>query len=186
MPETTTQERPPPPPPEPTLRYQWKIPQLIPVDAQNAGERLEQLRRWTGGFLEPEQIVDDARPKGSVLHRAFEWDDRVAAEAFRVHQARHMLRSIVVVREVQNQHPVTVRAFVSVRPEPEKPLSYTAIGHAMSVAELRRQVLTRALNDLVDFRERYRGYKELAQIFEAIDAYRRQAREVGGEEDEDL
>jgi len=49
------------------------------------------------GILYPQLVVDEARPEGHPLHGRFEWDDAVAGEHHRRHQARQMIRSVRVV-----------------------------------------------------------------------------------------
>lgn len=41
-------------------------------------------------------VVDTARDKNSPLHQHFEWDDSVAGEKYREHQARDLIRSIKI------------------------------------------------------------------------------------------
>lgn len=57
------------------------------ADPQRLGEALATIQDAHGGRLEPEHVVDAARPKNSVLHKHFEWDDAAAAEAYRKDQA---------------------------------------------------------------------------------------------------
>ncbi len=47
-----------------------------------------------GGKLTPEQVLDAARPDESPLHGFFEWDDSAAAEAYRIEQARELIRRV--------------------------------------------------------------------------------------------
>lgn len=46
------------------------------------------------GELTAELVVNDARPADAPLHRYFEWDDETAAEAYRLEQARAMIRRV--------------------------------------------------------------------------------------------
>lgn len=43
------------------------------------------------GLLMPEEVVEAARHPDSPLHSRFEWDDSIAAEKFRVDQARQLI-----------------------------------------------------------------------------------------------
>lgn len=49
------------------------------------------------GELTPSVVVDAARPKGAPLHPVFEWDNKKAAEAYRVDQARNLIRAVEIV-----------------------------------------------------------------------------------------
>jgi len=80
------------------MDYKWRR-KLAPIDAQVVGEELESIRQKGGGRLIPKAVVDDARPATSPLHPAFEWDDSVAGEEYRIHQARQIIRAVHVVVE---------------------------------------------------------------------------------------
>lgn len=58
-------------------------------------EALEALE--SGGRLTPEAVVEAARAKSSPLHEHFEWNDGKAAAAWRIEQARVLIRSVTVV-----------------------------------------------------------------------------------------
>lgn len=63
----------------------------------------------THNGISPSVVVDAARPKGSALHDAFQWNDKKAAEEHRLHQARQMCRALVIVNEeTQEEAPVYV------------------------------------------------------------------------------
>src|SRR5689334_20620055 len=61
-------------------------------DAEKIGPVLYELS--TRGAVTARDVVDAARSKNSPLHPYFEWDDKVAADQWRVHDARRMLGSI--------------------------------------------------------------------------------------------
>lgn len=73
----------------------------------------------THGKLTPALVVDEARPEDHPLHDRFEWDDSIAGENWRRHQAHDLIRSVKVVRKKsgkQGDH-LSVRAFHAVRKE---------------------------------------------------------------------
>lgn len=49
------------------------------------------------GILTSKLVVDEARDPKNPLHDRFEWDDGIAGEAFRMDQARTLIRSFRVV-----------------------------------------------------------------------------------------
>jgi hypothetical protein len=57
--------------------------------------------RDANGRLTAPLVVEAARPEDAPLHSQFEWDDGVAAEKYRLTQARHLITS-VKVRFVQS------------------------------------------------------------------------------------
>jgi hypothetical protein len=75
------------------------------------------------GSLTPQLIVDEARKSktaaGRLLRDRLEWDNAVAGEAFRRHQAQELIRSVrVCYREATDTEPErSVRGFHAVRIE---------------------------------------------------------------------
>ena len=149
--------------------YQWREGARFSVDAQKAGNELERIRTKHNGRLEPDWVVHAAKSDKNPLHGLFEWNDTVAAQNYRVSQARHVIRSIEVVIE-EAERPKPVRAFVSVVRDRDQ--SYTSVSHAMSDPELRKQVLRTALKELEAWRHRYAELVELATVFAAIEEAR--------------
>lgn len=61
---------------------------------QEQRERLEQIRLANGGILRPADVVQDAAAEDSPLHELFEWNDSEAAAAYRLAQARSVIRNV--------------------------------------------------------------------------------------------
>ena len=99
--------------------YAWKLPGIVPVDAQTAGDELSRIYKRDGG-ISLKTVVDESRGKDAPLHGCFEWDDTKAAEKYRQSQAAHIIRSITVVTEIaaDNGSPMAVRAFVTTKTTP--------------------------------------------------------------------
>jgi len=138
-------------------------------DAQAVGEALEGIRRGRGGRLQARDVVKAARKKRSVLHRYFEWDDTEAARQYRLHQARYLIRAVVLCPETDDQPFEPVRAFVSTSESEDEPQSFTHICEAMRDEDQCDQVLRRARSELASWRKRYAELREFASVFEAID-----------------
>jgi len=141
------------------------------VSAQVAGETCAQLE--SEGRLTPHDLVEVSRPEDAPTHKAFEWNDAVAAERYRETQASYIIRSIVVKPETTTQ---PVRKFVSInRPiseemdENEPKQTYRAIETVVSDKSLRKQMLANAFAELAAFRRKYVTLSELADVFAAID-----------------
>lgn len=141
--------------------YRWKLPGVIPVDAQTAGEELQRIFAERGE-LEPADIVAESRDVGAPLHPCFEWNDEVAAEKYRQTQAAKIVRSILTVEETTSG-PQEVRAFVHVQ---EK---YCPISVVVNNADKMADLLEAALEELKAFRNKYRKLSELSAVMSAID-----------------
>lgn len=67
------------------------------------------------GRLTPAIVVDEARVKGHPLHSRFEWDNRIAGEAWRQEQAAALIRSVrVVYRKPDSDKRLEVRSWHSI------------------------------------------------------------------------
>lgn len=137
-------------------------------EAPIVGAHLNLLRQKMKGELTPQDVVADARNPNSPLHSFFEWNDGAAAEAYRLGQARGLIRAVVAVYVQDDKPAVRHRMFVHI-PEPSAP-HYREVGHAMSQARTRDLVLRQAWQELQAWRKRYRDLRELSELFEAIDA----------------
>jgi hypothetical protein len=82
------------------FRNGWRV---AGVDAQTVGDELHRIYQDNGELTAP-LVVDEARPDDAALHPAFEWNDEVAAELHREHQARTMIRSVEIIRD-EEAHP---------------------------------------------------------------------------------
>lgn len=145
--------------------YDWK--RNMPVKAQEAGEYLETLEK-THGAVTPKLILEVSRPRDSILHTCFEWDDGIAAEKYRESQANYIVRNLVVVKiSGQEEEQPPVRAFVSVTKEDTR--KYVSIKTALNDESMTKEVLGQAFAELAAFSKKYRQLKELSSVFEVID-----------------
>jgi hypothetical protein len=144
--------------------YKWKEGTRANVSAQDAGEVCAALEAQ--GNLTPAALVDASRPEDAPLHRAFVWDDAVAAEKYREVQAGHIIRCIEV--EITSESAPT-RAFVPVIVQPEA-RGYSSIESVLVVKDAREELLARAYDELAAFERKYRNLSELAGVFAAIKA----------------
>jgi hypothetical protein len=150
--------------------YGWRPGSRVSLDAQKAGEALSRIETAHNGLLEPEMVVEAARSEDSPLHPHFEWDNAVAAEAFRTDQARELIRAVTIDISHSNVEARHIRGFVNV--EVGGSQGYVSTPRAMSSAELRRQVIARAWSELEAWRQRHAELTELGRIFSAIDQTR--------------
>lgn len=116
------------------------------------------------GELTPALVVKEARVKTHPLHSRFEWDNRVAGEAWRRAQAQELIRSVkVVYREAtETEEARSVRAFHAVRRES---------GHVYEPAEkvaedpfMKRLVLADMQREWLALRRRYEQFAEFVEM----------------------
>ena len=127
------------------------------ADPQVFGEALDRITKEHGGRLTPDAVVETARSANHPLHAHFEWDDKVAAESYRLDQARSIIRMVRVVDDEANDG--TARAFLSV--SDNKGVAYRSITEVKSSAELQMAVLKQADRDLDAFMRRFRDMTDV-------------------------
>lgn len=148
--------------------YKWKL-NLYKIDPQAAGEYLKQLEDRDGAVI-PSVLVEESQDKESLLYPCFGWDDNKAAEHYRIHQAKGVIRNIVVVyQKEEKEEPVAVRAFVHTCEADETAPKYISIETALSDEILTNRLLESAIRDLNEFRGKYKNLVELSKVFHIID-----------------
>ena len=150
------------------LKYAYADKSCVRVKAQLVGEELTKLANINKGALLAETVVRAARPVRSVLHGCFEWDDKKAAHQYRVMQAGHILRSVVVVeKDPETQQSITCRAFPCI--EHEGGNYYTTIAHVMDDSELQENLAQQIVKNLRYWREKGRDLHEFERVWKAVD-----------------
>ena len=141
---------------------EWKVKGLYKADAETVYKEITAL----GDTFSPEEIVEAAKDEATELHKCFEWNDSVAAEKYRLHQARMIFTQLVVRTETSDNTPVAVRvissASVSNIYTPTKMLVKSDTEYA--------DLLERVKRELQAFKQKYATVVELQEIFTAIDA----------------
>lgn len=111
----------------------------------------------------PEQVLEKARDEKSELHKYFEWDDSIAAEKYRLYQARQLIQFLVIIPKTQETPAIR---YFQITSEENK---YMPTRKFLQNKDERATLLLRAKAELVSFRERYRTLSELENVFEEID-----------------
>lgn len=129
---------------------------------------LKWIAKAGGGILQPSAVVEAAKPKTSLLHSHFTWDDSEAAAAWRLWQARQLISVCVEVIGEKEAAP-EARVFVSLRDERGEEGGYRSLVSVLSQPDLRAQLLHDALAELKYFKVKYQALKELVEVFAAIE-----------------
>lgn len=118
------------------------------------------------GQLTPALVVDEARPKTSPLHERFEWDNRVAGEAWRRQQAHEMIRSVrVVYREATDDEPErTVRQWHAVRSDDVPDHVYEPAEKVATDPVMREIVLRDMQREWKQLHDRYGAFAEFVDM----------------------
>ena len=133
-------------------------------------QELESLRR-PDGTIKPEDVVEYAKDPSTKLHSRFEWDDSKAGAAYRLWQAREVIRVVVRVHEGMDLPPT--RVYVSLPSDRERDGGgYRAVVDVLSHPRRREELLNCALAEAEAWQLKYRNLVELDRVFQAIRATR--------------
>ena len=164
------------------MTYEWKSGTRLRADAQRVGEELERIEQRDAAA-----VVRAARKSKGALHGCFEWDDSKASEAYRLEQARYLLRMVVVVEEPEEKdaEPIRYRAYEAVRLEapeeedgPTPPMVYIPTRKALSDPELRPQIMARLEQTIHEAEQTAEQYTYLVPAFSKTKKKLREARET--------
>lgn len=149
----------------------WKPGSQIRADAEAAYSVMDALRKGDGG-LSPQTLLDASRPEDTVLHNEFEWDDTIAAEQFRLRQAGHIIRSMIVVHENTGENktektPMICRVFFPTHDrEDNRQGTYESVFVLSKNENTRDRMMRDCMNELTWIRNKYAALKEIAEALE--------------------
>lgn len=135
---------------------QWKINGIFKADAEKV------YREIGSENVTPEEVVEKAKNKKSELHKCFEWDDKVAADQYRLEQAKKIIRFLVTVPDKEDEAPRRVLQISSVK------ATYQPDSFFIKNDDEYQILLKRAMAELKGFQQRYAQLSELEEVFEAI------------------
>lgn len=146
---------------------EWKIKGLYKANAQTIYNEIMSI----GETVKPSEVVEFARDENTELHNLFTWDDSVAAERYREHEAGCILRNIVIVNkdktEDDKDKAVVVRAIMSTN---ERTKEYTTVQRIVTNKDSYTRLLAAALAELTAFKKKYETLSgDLEVVFDAID-----------------
>ncbi len=133
------------------------------ADPQKIGVALTKISDAHKGKLLPKMVVDEARAPNHVLHRHFEWNNEVAAEAYRLDQARALIRCIDMVDD-EDERPKP--AFLSIADKAGT--SYRTVGEVLASSDLQMLALKQAERDFEAHEKRLRAFSDLCAAIRDI------------------
>lgn len=145
------------------IRYVFREPTIFhnhkDADPDVIGAELTRIKDANNGRLTPGAVVEEARNRRNPLHRHFEWNDKTAAEAYRLDQARSLIR-IIQIEDTDHEGPPR-RAFLSVNDDGK---AYRGVTEVLSSQTLQLAVLVAAERELRAFEARYNELLDICEL----------------------
>ena len=140
----------------------WKFDGLYKGDAEKCFSEIQSI----GESASPQQILEKARDSATELHKCFEWDDAVAAEKYRLQQARQIVCSLVYKKtEEEPKEAPKIRVMQHIVSES----GYKPVKVIIQNQDEYSQLLMKAKTELTSFKNRYERIVELEEVIRAID-----------------
>ena len=140
------------------------------VSANAVGHALEFLRE-RDGVANARAFVDYSRPETVETHPLFEWDDQVAAEQYRIVQARETIRELRIV-PIGPEAPIPQGpVFVHVRQAAVPTNGYAPAWVVVQRQDWTDQAKRECMSQLLGLQKRYGFLEELGPIWNVILAY---------------
>lgn len=148
--------------------YSWKVSGFNKGDVNKIGKELEIIEQ--NNKLTAEEVVNYAKTHtDSELHLNFEWDDSIAGEKYRRHQANQLIHNIRV-RIIENDEEKTrkpIRAFV----QTAKFQNYEPIDVVVKDVDKYQMLLEKAYRELNGVKGRYTELTEIQELLKDIPEY---------------
>ena len=136
----------------------WRIQGYYKADAQKVAEEIG------FGKFTPMEVLEKAKDETTELHKCFEWNDSIAAEKYRLEQAKNIIRMLVYEKETKEQAVVRYYA------KTETKHVYQPTKQFLVQEDEYQGLLRRALAELEAFKNKYHTLTELEGIFEAMES----------------
>lgn len=134
------------------------------ADAQKCYEEIMEICNDLDS-ASPRDVLDKARDESTELHKCFTWDDSVASERWRIHEARLVTRQLVIKEVKVPKDRPEVRLFYKTDSKP----GYKPTQIIVRKEDEYKALLARAYAELRTFKAKYSMLEELREIFELID-----------------
>ena len=139
---------------------------------------LAELKRLEStGKLTPNNVVDTARDPANPMHDWFEWNNDKAAENWRTYQARQLISSFTVQREM-NETTYDVQQFVEDPRKPENEQGYVAFARIESDEDMQRRMMDRELDLAGSYVNRARQFAGALGLLPEVESMQRELYEL--------
>lgn len=139
----------------------WAVTGLFKGNAEICADEVASI----GEAVTPKDVVNYARNPNTELHKCFEWDDAIAAEKYREHTARVLIRSFTfehIDKETEERTPIRIFSHDS------EENTYKQTTRMVIVEDKYALLLQNAKRELDKFRKKYEILSELEEIIEDI------------------
>jgi len=152
--------------------FKSKDHEVLGLTPKDVALELRRITQKYGGIATRQDVVNESRNKTSVFYSQFEWDNNIAAEEHRKHQAGRIVHCVVVTdTDTQQTTPTLIRV---VAPEGSEAAGKDKVAYVQAVdardwpdvAERREKGVK---DRLIHLRREYASVAKLKAVWDAID-----------------
>lgn len=138
----------------------WKTNLFRNADAQKVADEISAL----GSEIKPSDIVEMARNPDTESHKCFEWDDKKAADKYRLTQARNIVCNLVYVSDETEEHHEPIRLFY----KPDAESGYKSTKMILKNQTEYEALLNQCSADLERLKAKYHTLSEYDWLWEMV------------------
>ena len=135
-------------------------------EAQEIGELISRIEEKSTENI----LTEIQKHPEHCAYKYIEWNDKKAGHRYRLSQVRNIVNH-VVVNIVNIEDSIPIRAFFSVKESESTEPIYVDVETTFNDAYTRQQIVSRAKNELQNWKERYYIYTELEPIVKVITSF---------------
>lgn len=129
---------------------------------------LRRICTSNGGILNPKVVVKAAANSTSPLHDYFDWDDTIAAQRWRIVQARNLINVVVEYLPADENRSRPVRVFYSLPKDRTPDGGYRTTVDIISDKARYLSLLEMAKAEMISFTKKYKHVSELEGVIAAM------------------
>lgn len=137
------------------------------IDVQDAEAEMKRIERKYGK-LTPAILLNASRTKRALFHKCFEWRDGVAAEKYRLQQARILINNIEVTIVRKGNDKIKIPFYEVVKDDRGKN-KYTDVTSIINNPDNLAHIKVKAKRDLEYWKAKYEVYQELSSAIHQVD-----------------
>lgn len=138
----------------------WKTNLFRSADAQKVAAEIAAL----GTEIRPQDIVEMARNPETESHKCFEWDDKKAADKYRLVQARTIVCNLVYVSDDTEEHHEPIRLLY----KPDAESCYKSTKLILKNQSEYEALLNQCVTDLERLKAKYHTLSEYDWLWEMV------------------
>lgn len=151
------------------LMFSWRHKFLSHgIDVAKAQKEFERIKRLYGK-LTAKNVLEASRPKKSLLHNCFEWNDGIAAEKYRLQQARVLINNVQVSIVSSGGDTLDIPFYEVVKDKKGK-RNYVDVSSIVNNTSYSDQIRSKAKSELHYWKNKYEIFTELRKAIVKVDA----------------